>query len=49
MNLFFYPDHSEILEIEIQVSSQDRKIDSSVCFWGKVTAQQYWHGIEPLV
>ena len=43
MNLFFYPDDSEILETWNPNSSisEDRKIDSFVCFLGEVSAQQF--------
>ena len=46
MNLFFYPDDSEILETWNQNSSfnyfrQDRKTNLSICFLEEVTAQQF--------
>ena len=48
MNLFFYPDDSEILEtskskfkFQVFPSQQDRKTNSSVCFFGGFMARQF--------
>ena len=47
MNLFFYPDDSEIIvtwnqfKFQVFLSHQDRKTNSFVCFLGEVMARQF--------